>query len=225
MTLNRRLKRLARRWWYLSALLSLLLTRILGHLSILKPTLRLTADNPEEIPNMPAPTPHPTTTLTTNQRTTVRISGATDRRGHPAEVQGVTAWYAVPDGSMFLEPSADELSCRVTPALSFSGSCVVYAEADADISEGVVTITTGWPFVIGHELATALVGTVDTPEDIPEEAGGQAGGEPSTGTDALLETPIELPGEPGLPLTPGPLEPGTPIELPPGDLPPSEGEG
>jgi hypothetical protein len=107
-----------------------------------------------------------TTTLTTTQRTTVRLNAITDRKGHPARIDGKPSWAADND-LLILEPADDGLSCRVTSA-GTTGSCTVTITADADLGEGVRNLTHSEFFSIIDAPATNIDVAIDAPEEVEE---------------------------------------------------------
>lgn len=76
--------------------------------------------------------------LRDDQRVTVSITPV-DARGNAAQLGSVPAWVDG-TGQTDLEPSADGLSCIITPK-GVLGTTQISVSADADLGDGVVTIT------------------------------------------------------------------------------------
>jgi hypothetical protein len=84
--------------------------------------------------------------------------------GHPVKLDGVPIWVLDNGNATMgdISPAMDGLSCEVPSgdnAITGSGATVT-VQADADLGEGVVTITETFIFTITDPMATSLGGTV-----------------------------------------------------------------
>jgi hypothetical protein len=78
-------------------------------------------------------------TISADKKRTFSIQPV-DAKGRPAPVDGVPVWAVSPEGGVTLFPAADGLSCDVAWLAPKAGQ-VVTVTADADLGEGVKTIT------------------------------------------------------------------------------------
>jgi len=77
--------------------------------------------------------------LTTDQKVTITLNPKTPG-GHPATLDGVPAWSTSDPAVIAVQPAEDGKSCTVLAAGS-TGLATLGASADADLGEGVDTIT------------------------------------------------------------------------------------
>lgn len=101
--------------------------------------------------------------LRDDQRVTVSITPV-DARGNAAQLGSVPAWVDA-TGQTDLEPSADGLSCIVIPK-GVLGTTQINVSADADLGDGVVTIsgTLDLEIVAGQAVGFAI--NPGTPESL-----------------------------------------------------------
>lgn len=90
-----------------------------------------------------------------------------DKKGRPAKVDGAPVWSVDRADILVLTPAADGMSCTITTPDTLPAdptlTAVVTAEADADLGEGVRSLTiTGDVEVVGGEAGTAVM-SFDTP--------------------------------------------------------------
>lgn len=105
-----------------------------------------------------------TVALTNEQKVTATIAPVT-ATGHPAPVDGSPTW-AVQSGNATIEPAADGLSCVIKSPDTVTGSdeSVITVSADADLGEGVTTISDSITVTTTQAQAAALGVTVGAPE-------------------------------------------------------------
>jgi hypothetical protein len=103
--------------------------------------------------------------LKDNQRVTVNVSPV-DAKGNPAQVDGAPVWAVVGPSILTLEPSTDGLTCVATTTGAL-GVTQLTVTADADLGEGVVTISGLMDFEVVGGMAVGLAVTAGVPEDIP----------------------------------------------------------
>ena len=100
--------------------------------------------------------------MTTEEKAICSIAPVTST-GKPAILDGIPTWVAE-DPSGILGPlvvSADGMSCEVPSADEVTGTgAIVTVLADADLGDGVVTITEGFIFTVNHAMATSLRGGI-----------------------------------------------------------------
>jgi hypothetical protein len=75
--------------------------------------------------------------LTSTQQIGYTIN-PTDRKGHPAQLDGVPVWASSNEAVATVVPAADGLSATVVAGVP--GDCVISVTADADLGEGVVNL-------------------------------------------------------------------------------------
>jgi hypothetical protein len=103
--------------------------------------------------------------LKDNQRVTASVSPV-DARGNPAPIDGVPVWAVVGPAVLTLEPSSDGLSCVATTTGEL-GVTQLTVTADADLGEGVVTISGLLDVEVIAGIAVGLSVAAGVPEDIP----------------------------------------------------------
>lgn len=127
-----------------------------------------------------------------------------DKKGNPASVDGTPEWSSSDDALVSLTPSEDGMSATVV-SLGGTGTVQISVSADADLGEGVRTMTGSAliDVMAGEAFAFALMlgEDFDPPEDVaPEPA-------PEEPTD---EEPVV--DEPTDPATPDePVDPDAPV--------------
>jgi hypothetical protein len=99
--------------------------------------------------------------LTTEQQVAVRIKPTTPK-GQPAQLDGLPAW-SVAVGDVTLQPSQDGLSCVIVSA-DTAGLSQVLVTADADLGEGVETVSDTIAVDVASPRATNLGLAADPPE-------------------------------------------------------------
>lgn len=97
---------------------------------------------------------------TTEQKVLVKLAPKT-ASGHDAKVDGKPVW-TVTSGDATVEPSEDGLSAYLVSA-DTAGKATWTVEADADLGEGVTTITDGGEYEYTDPLAENLGATADEP--------------------------------------------------------------
>lgn len=100
--------------------------------------------------------------LNNEQKVKITLAPKT-AKGKPVEVDNPPAWSVV-SGDATVEPEADGLSAFVISGES-PGMSQVLIEADADLGEGVETISETLQVTVNGALAQNLGVTVGTPED------------------------------------------------------------
>jgi|SRR5215813_13642375 len=102
--------------------------------------------------------------ITTEQQVMVHLNPTTSR-GKPVAVDGIPTWE-VAAGDVILQPSATGLDCNIVSPDS-AGESQVLVSADADLGEGVTTITDTIKITAGDPQATSLGLKADAPVDKP----------------------------------------------------------
>lgn len=100
--------------------------------------------------------------MTNEEKAIITITPIT-ATGKPATVDGVPSWISDdPQGTLgSIVASADGLSCEVPSSDDISGSgATVTVYADADLGDGVLTITETFGFTVNHPMAASLQGAV-----------------------------------------------------------------
>lgn len=90
-----------------------------------------------------------------------------DKKGRPAKVDGAPVWSTDRPDIVLLTPAPDGMSCSITTPDTLpsdpSLTAVVTADADADLGEGVSSLTvTGDVEIVSGEAGTAVM-SFDTP--------------------------------------------------------------
>ncbi|MFO1351898.1 MAG: hypothetical protein U1F68_14990 [Gammaproteobacteria bacterium] len=94
--------------------------------------------------------------ITDSQKVSAAISYQ-DARGNAARVDGVPAWATDRADLVALTPSEDGLSCEIA-AVGALGTAQITVTADADLGEGVRTLTAlGSIEVIGGEAVAGVI--------------------------------------------------------------------
>jgi hypothetical protein len=106
-----------------------------------------------------------TLVLKDNQRVAISVSPV-DARGNPAKVDGAPVWSVIGPGILALETSDDGLSCVAT-ATGELGVTQVTVTADADLGEGVQTISGLLDVEVIGGMAVGLAINAGVPEDVP----------------------------------------------------------
>lgn len=102
--------------------------------------------------------------LTTEQQVRVTLNPVTPK-GKPVPVDGVPTW-AIVAGDATLDPAPDGLSCMIVSPDN-AGQSQVLVSADADLGEGVNTITDTISVLASDPQAASLGLTVGTIENKP----------------------------------------------------------
>lgn len=102
------------------------------------------------------------TKLNNEQKVTATLAPKTSK-GKPVPVDGKPSW-SVAAGDVTLEAAEDGMSCTIISGDS-PGVSQVVVEADADLGEGVVTISDVIEVTVEGALASNLGLTVGTPVD------------------------------------------------------------
>lgn len=103
--------------------------------------------------------------ITNEQQVTVHLAPKTPK-GKPATLDGVPTWVVQPGGNVTLEVADDGLSCTIVSA-DEPGTSEVLVSADADLGEGVETISDLIQVAVGGAKASSLGLTADAPVDKP----------------------------------------------------------
>lgn len=77
--------------------------------------------------------------ITDSQQIALKVKPET-KAGNPAKIDGVPEWSSSDESVVVMTPSEDGLSCDAVGTGKL-GTCQVQVTADADIGEGVETIT------------------------------------------------------------------------------------
>lgn len=104
-------------------------------------------------------------TLTTTQQVSVSIS-PTDKRGHPANLDGAPVWSADNTDAVALTPAPDGLSCLIV-ALGPVGPVDIFVDADADLGAGVTPLRGTFQIEIVAAQATTIEVTPGSVEEQP----------------------------------------------------------
>lgn len=100
--------------------------------------------------------------LTTDQKVTITLNPKTPG-GHPATLDGTPSWSASDANVIAVQPSEDGKSCSVLA--TGTGLATMGASADADLGEGVDTITGEIEFEVVPAEASDLGFEVGQPEN------------------------------------------------------------
>ena len=103
--------------------------------------------------------------LKDTQRVTINVSPV-DAKGNPAQVDGAPVWAVVGPGIVTLAPSADGMTCVATTTGDL-GTTQVTVTADADVGEGVQTISGLLDVEVVGGTAVSLAVAAGVPEEIP----------------------------------------------------------
>lgn len=103
--------------------------------------------------------------LKDNQRVTINVSPV-DAKGNPAQVDGAPVWAVVGPGIVTLEPSSDGFTCVATTTGEL-GTTQLTVTADADVGEGIQTISGLLDLEVVGGVAVGLAIAAGIPEDIP----------------------------------------------------------
>lgn len=104
-----------------------------------------------------------TVVLKDNQKVSIGIAPV-DAKGNTAKIDGAPVWTVADATIVTLVPSEDGMSCVATAAAI--GTTQITISADADLGEGVTTITGLVDIEVTGGVATGLNVTVGTPEDV-----------------------------------------------------------
>jgi len=104
-------------------------------------------------------------TMTATQQMTCTIQ-ILDKKGNPAEVDGVPTWLTDNTDVLSLTPAADGMSCLVA-AVGALGSAGVTVTADADLGAGVEPLIGTLDFDITGGKASVIAITPGTPTEQP----------------------------------------------------------
>jgi hypothetical protein len=115
------------------------------------------------------------------QKVTINISPV-DAKGNAAKVDGAPVWAVSDPTILTLAPSTDGLSCVATTT-GVVGTTKIAITADADIGEGVQTISGSIDIEVVGGVAAGLNITIVGVEDIPVE--------PTATEPAIEPTPVE----------------------------------
>lgn len=99
----------------------------------------------------------------TNEEKAILTIAPVTSAGHPAKLDGVPVWLLEdPNGVMSPLVIADDgLSCEAPSGDAVTGTgAMVTVSADADLGEGVITISETFTFTINDPMATSLGGAV-----------------------------------------------------------------
>lgn len=132
-----------------------------------------------------------------------------DKKGNPASVDGMPQWSSSDDALVSLTPSEDGMSATVV-SLGATGTVQISVSADADMGEGVRTMTGSAliDVMAGEAFAFALMlgEDFDPAEPAPEEP---------TEEEPVDETPVDEPTDPATPDEPvdpdAPIDPDAPV--------------
>jgi hypothetical protein len=105
-----------------------------------------------------------TAELRDDQRLPLRVT-AKDHAGNPATVDGAPTWESSDLNVLTVEPSADGMTCFAVPVAL--GTADVTVTADADLGEGVTSITNVITITITPGTADHLDIEVLPAEDLP----------------------------------------------------------
>lgn len=139
-----------------------------------------------------------------------------DKRGNPAKLDGMPVWTSSDESVATVTPSEDGMSATIL-SLGATGTAQISVSADADLGEGVRTMTGSAliDVIAGEAFAFALMlgEDFDPAEPAPEEPADEepvdetpVDEEPSDGTD----TPVDEPTEPVDPDAPAVEDPANP---------------
>lgn len=100
-------------------------------------------------------------TLDTTQKVNTHIAPE-DAQGNPAPVDGAPTWSNPANGDFTLAPADDGLSCFFVSG-STVGDFIYQVDADADMGQGVQTITKQFTAHVTSPMASQLIATFDPP--------------------------------------------------------------
>lgn len=129
-----------------------------------------------------------------------------DKMGNAAKVDGVPSWSSSDEAVVTVTPEADGMSATIV-SLGATGTAQVSVSADADLGEGVRTLTGSAMIdvIAGEAFAFALLLSedFDAPEDVAEEPVD----EDPTDEDPAVDEPTDPaapdePVDPNAPVTP-----------------------
>lgn len=133
-----------------------------------------------------------------------------DKMGNPAKVDGTPSWTSSDEAVVTVTPEADGMSATIV-SLGTTGTAQVSVSADADLGEGVRTLTGSAliDVIAGEAFAFALLLSedFDAPEDAEEPVDEEPTDEepvdetPDDGTDIPVDEPTD-PVDPDAPVTP-----------------------
>jgi hypothetical protein len=103
--------------------------------------------------------------ISDSQQFTLRVAPQT-ARNKPAPVDGPPTWECSDESVAKIQPADDGLSCKVVGMAP--GSCIVRVSADADLGEGVVTISDSANITITSSTADHLALSSGEVEPQPE---------------------------------------------------------
>lgn len=134
-----------------------------------------------------------------------------DKRGNPARVDGVPVWSSSDEAVVTVTPGEDGMSATIL-SLGTTGTAQVSVSADADLGEGVRTMTGSAliDVIAGEAFAFALMlgEDFDPAEPAPEEPVEE---EP-TDEEPVDEPPVDEPTDPAEPVDPdAPVDPDDPV--------------
>lgn len=105
-----------------------------------------------------------TTTLTTTQKTNLRLTSITDRKGNPAAIDGIPTWSSSDESVLTVQAAEDGMSAVAT-AVGITGSANVKISVDADLGEGVLNLEHLEFFSVIHAPASTINVEIDAPEE------------------------------------------------------------
>ncbi len=105
-------------------------------------------------------------TITNEQQVLAIVNPKTDK-GKPVAVDGKPEWSIVSGDSISLQPSDDGKSCMLVSTDTL-GVTQVMAEADADLGEGVETISEIFSITVAGARAANMGASLGTPELKPD---------------------------------------------------------
>jgi len=122
--------------------------------------------------------------ISTEQKVLVKLVPTTPGN-KPAPVDGVPTWTMGEGGdeTITLEPSADGLSCIIRAGDAPSADNIITVSADADMGEGITTITDTIELDVTDPMAANL-GLVAEPPTLKDETAGPTGAPKPQGFDA-----------------------------------------
>lgn len=103
--------------------------------------------------------------LKDTQRVSISVSPV-DAKGNPAKVDGAPSWAVVGPAIVTLVPSDDGLTCVATTTGDL-GTTQITVSADADVGEGVQTISGLLDVEVVGGVAVSLSVAAGVPEEIP----------------------------------------------------------
>jgi hypothetical protein len=103
--------------------------------------------------------------LTDTQQVPVQIAGA-DKKGAPAPVQNPTFTSSDPNVATVTQDTTDPTKATVVAGLP--GTCQIQVSADADLGDGVTTISGVLDITVVAGQAASIAVTAGTPVEQPE---------------------------------------------------------